>query len=525
MTTKKNILILTIFFLMFSLIFYAKTGNMLVDFSRETFIPFQMNNGEKLIKDIFLIYGPFGYILNSFLYLFGPNLNILLFEAHIVSYLILISFYFILENFLSKKATLAFSLAFLAISIFSNSTFSFVLPYSFSTLLGVLGVYFSLYCLLYNKKTMLFLSLGLIFCNKIELFIPIFIISLAFLIYSKKSFKKNFCYIFVFPFVCLIYFLFNKISLDDIFKNYFYLKAMLDSKSLKYLYEGMGTFFNFEYFKYNILLSAKTLGILTISYLIYLIKKPALAYSFLIIGFCLINTNFALNLIGFFAILVSFLSYKKGISKEEIILLLFALILCSKSFFAINSLSYSNFGYILIIFYTFLQLQKIIDKTWLINSIMIFFILNFIGNLGFYISNQKGNFKTKIGKIWIKKEEETLFKTTNKYIEKNIKKNENFIVLPEGQIFNLIHKKNHNFSNSTFTPLDFETFGEKNIIKTLQNNKTDYIIFYPRNTFDYGAKTICYDYAVDFCKFIVDNYTQVASIKDKDKVVIFKIKK
>ena len=81
MDVRKNILILTFSFIFLSLFFWAKTGNMLIDFSREVYIPFQMLNGQKLTKDIFLIYGPFGYILNFILYSIKPNINFLLLEA------------------------------------------------------------------------------------------------------------------------------------------------------------------------------------------------------------------------------------------------------------------------------------------------------------------------------------------------------------------------------------------------------------------------------------------------------------
>ena len=73
-----------------------------------------------------------------------------------------------------------------------------------------------------------------------------------------------------------------------------------------------------------------------------------------------------------------------------------------------------------------------------------------------------GSGKTTMIKILtclLNKYDGKLFKQTNDFIEKNIKKDENFLIVPEGQIFNLIHKKNYNFYNSTFTPMDFETFG------------------------------------------------------------------
>ena len=526
MTDKKNILIITILFILISIFFYLKTGNFLIDFSRESYIPYQLKENKTLIKDIFLIYGAFGYIINSILYSIKINLNLLIIEAHIISYLICILFYFILNKFFAKKLSCVLTIIFLLTSIFSNSTFSFVLPYSYSTLWGVFGAYLALFSLLYSKNKLLFLSLGLIFVSKIEYFIPIFLISIFYLIYRKEKLTKDWLFILIFPSFCLIYFLINKIEFIDIQKNFFYIKEMLKSNSLSYLYKGLGCYFNFDYFKYNLLLTIKTFFIFLISFILYKFKKPICSYIALIILLCFINTNFAFNLAGFLAIILTILNIrKKTITKEEILLFAFSITLCSKSIFATNSLNYANFGYCLIIYYIYLQIQKNIDKKWLINSLILFFILNFMGNLGYFLTNKKEKFKTVIGNLYINKNEIKLFKSTNKFIEKNIKQNETFIVLPEGQIFNLIHKKPYNYYNSTFTPLDFETFKEENMIKNLQKNKTDYIIFYPRNTQDYGKNTICYDYAVDFCKYIIDNYRQVANIKDGNNVLIFKIKK
>lgn len=526
MSDKKNISILSVLFLVFSIIFFAKTGDFLIDFSRETYIPFQILKGEKLLKDIFLIYGPFGYIINSLIYLIKTNINLLLIEAHLISFSILILFYFILNNFFTSKVSLVFSIIFLATSVFSDSTFSFVLPYSFSTLWAVFGIYLALFCLLYDKKNILFLALGLILSNKIELFIPTFIISICYLFYKKDKFAKNIPYILIFPTICFLYFLTSNITLDDILKNNFYINEMMKSNSLKHLYKGMGVFFYEKYLKYNILLSLKVLIIFAISHFLYIIKKPIFSYITLMSLLPLISINRATNLIGFFAIFITILSIrKKQLTKEEVLLFVFSLILSLKSIFAINLVGYGNFGCCLIIFYTFLQLQKSINKKWLINSLILFFVFNFVVNLTLFIKDEKKILNTQVGLIAIKKEKYELFKSTNLFIKKHIKHNENFIVLPEGQIFNLIHKKPHKFYNSTFTPLDFEAFKEKELIRQLKNNQTDFIIFFPRDTLDYGKQGICFDYAVDFCKYIMDNYTQVATLKDDKQVTIYKIKK
>ena len=170
MKDKNNIITLSTVFILFSIFFWAKTGNMMIDFSREIYIPYQMQTGQVLVKDIFLIYGAFGYIANLIIYKFLTNINLLLLEAHIISYSIIILVYFILNKFFTKKASIFLSMLFMGVSVFSNSTFSFVLPYSYSNLWAVFGIYLSLFGILYNRKNILFLALGLILANQHLLF-------------------------------------------------------------------------------------------------------------------------------------------------------------------------------------------------------------------------------------------------------------------------------------------------------------------------------------------------------------------
>ena len=189
------VLILSFVYLFLSIFFFGKTGNMLVDFQREAYVPFDILNSKALFKDIFIIYGPFGYIFNAFLYkIFAVNINVLLFEAHIISYFIMIFFYFIALKYLNRNLAFIFSLFFILISIFSNSTFSFVLPYSFSSLWAIFGVFGLFYSILYKKDPFIFLFLGLIFVNRVEYFVFSFFIVL-FYIFCFFSFCLRFFYI------------------------------------------------------------------------------------------------------------------------------------------------------------------------------------------------------------------------------------------------------------------------------------------------------------------------------------------
>ncbi len=522
---KKNLLILTLIYIFFSVIYYAKTGNFLVDFSREAYIPYQMLQGEKIIKDIFLIYGPFGYFINYLLYKVSVNINLLLILSHIIGYICTIIFYIISKHYLKEKDSLILSILFICVSVFSNSTFSFVVPYSYSTLWAYLGCYLAYYFYINQKTKNLYATLGFIAINRIELFILLFIFFSAIYLYEKKFNQiKNFLYVLIFPAITIVILFIQKIPVKSLIDNIVFIKKMISTQSVYNLYKSMGGCFQKEYIILNAFIFLLLFLILTISYILYKKNYKFTGYAIFIAALLFFNLNNIFNLSAFFIVtLLAFLKYKKLITKEDVIISIFSLLLCYKSLFKISPLGYSNFGYIFIILTIYYQLTKILDKKWVRNIFIIFTVLTAISNYKYFLIQPKFSLKYDNQKLYFNKKDAILFKKTNEYIQKNIKKNEQIIVVPEGQIFNLINKKSWNFYNSTFTPLDFETFGEKYLIEKLKKNKTDYIIFYPRNTKEYGFATICYDYGVNFCTYIMDNYKRTAIIEEDYKVLIFKI--
>ena len=74
---KYNLLDFLMIFLLITFLFllsYGKIGAYLVDVGREAYLPWQMNNGEVLYKDLFNVYGPLGYQINAVLFkIFGTN--------------------------------------------------------------------------------------------------------------------------------------------------------------------------------------------------------------------------------------------------------------------------------------------------------------------------------------------------------------------------------------------------------------------------------------------------------------------
>ena len=518
---KIHIFIITIVFTIFSIFLFGKTGNMLIDFSREIYIPYQLLKGEILSKDIFQIYGFWGYFINQLLYKIILSPKILILEAHILSYLTAIGFYLILINYVKKNYALIFTLFFISINIFSNSIFSFVIPYSYAMIWAVFASVYMLYFTLKNKLNIAFLFLGLIFVNRIELFVLFLIWLLIYFLTKKINFIKSLPFLFIFPAINILYLYLNNVTVNDILNNLNLIKIMSNTEAIKYLYGLTGAFFSKIGFIYCLKETLILLIMFFIGYLLFKKNHKIACYAFLAISLFLFNQNgelFCLN--SLMLIILTIINIKK-LNSKTLLIIGFSLILSSKALFNSSFFGYGNFGYIFVLFSIFLICKKYISTKYLINFLIIFLIIQNIFNFIYFKINPK--YKTKTNWVYLTKEFRDIFDKTNEFINNNIPKNQNFIVIPEGQIFNLIHKKPWGFYNSTFTPLDFETFKEENLIKKLKSNKTPYIIFFPRNTSDYGKAPICYNYGVDFCTYVMDNYTRITILDSNNyKVLIFK---
>ena len=122
---------------------------------------------------------------------------------------------------------------------------------------------------------------------------------------------------------------------------------------------------------------------------------------------------------------------------------------------------------------------------------------------------------------------EKKYEITNKlleYIEKNTKKEDKILILPEGMMINfLANRKTDDFYNS-FIPLYEETFGIEAFRKHFEKNMPKYIIINNWNTSDYYFSMICEDYCLDFCNFIKNNYNEKIKLSDNFSYIVFEKK-
>ncbi|MFH0754735.1 MAG: hypothetical protein V2A70_09225 [Candidatus Omnitrophota bacterium] len=164
---------------------WGRWPDVLVDFGRELYIPWQLSEGKVLYKDIFFYYGPFSkYFYAFFFKIFSPSLNVVV----IINFCILIVFAFLLHRLLrfwasSAAALLSVSL-FFTLFAFAQYTgignYNFVCPYAHELVHGLVLSVITLILFLksFNNTIkhpwlMIGILMGLVFLTKVEVFVAL----------------------------------------------------------------------------------------------------------------------------------------------------------------------------------------------------------------------------------------------------------------------------------------------------------------------------------------------------------------
>lgn len=197
---------------------WLKWPDVLIDFGRELYIPWAINNGAVLYRDITFYSGPISPYLNAILFrLFGTSLMTLVFFNITFIALILFLIYKIFCFTTNKVMATVAGVIFLSIFAFSQYLFTgnynFVCPYSHNLTHGILLAFITLYVFsIYIKQKKIRwvlltgILLGSIFLTKIEVFVAI-------------SFA-------IFPGIVVLFFM-EKPSFKDILKRIFILCAAI----------------------------------------------------------------------------------------------------------------------------------------------------------------------------------------------------------------------------------------------------------------------------------------------------------
>jgi hypothetical protein len=530
---------------------WRKWADILIDFGRELYVPWQLLEGRVLYRDLAYLNGPLSPYVNAFFFwLFGPSLQTLIF-CNLALLCLLTSLIFYLATKTSDDFTATLScIAFLVLFGFAHSVesgnYNYICPYSHEMTHGILLFFISL--ALVVKLTHNFLRiyisflgiiLGLIFLGKAEIFIAAAVailcgIFLLFFFHNLTS--KNivisfaiFLISFLFPIVFFWSLLSTQMPMIHAFKGISGTWAnlnILNVSKIKYYSLIMG--FNSP-FSNLINMWLNFIGILmTIVSLLFIqfikkhnIKNPLFLCLIIIIfcgGILIKNPNipfilpgrslplwsFATSCIFLYACVINRFQANKF---ANLILLsvwsIFGLFLLAK---IVLNAKIMHYGFVLampatlllIIFFTGLisiWLQKSFNQGYIFRYLIIFFITVDIFFL-FLVSNyfyEKKNYKVGHDDNYILSydpEYDVRGKAVNVILQNicDMPEIENILVLPEGIMINFMIKKPSPIEFYNFMLPEMIIFGENNMLLSIKNNSPKYILFLERDTSEYGVK-------------------------------------
>lgn len=532
---NKYLIFLWLFCILGLLFFCGHYQGILIDFGREVYYPQRILQGKILYKDLFNIYGPLAYQINAVLYkFFGVKLSTLYGAGVLCSLLTVSGIFLIAKKFLSEFLSFGIGLFSLAVGVTTSVIFNFHFPYSWAVLYGLVAFLFSLYFLLNfcddkNSTNLCISSFLAGICITCKYDFILYGIIVLFLIIKEKNFKALLSFLSV-PFISFGILFIQGLRLSDLANFLIVIKAMAKSKTLTYFYQNSGIYFHPKALVTDFLLFLKfVIPFSAILASVYLFNRNKIgSISLQIFGwvtflwFFTEKYQIAFGFLPLVLLIFALFSYKK-FDFKLFILVLSALAAGAKVFWVLILQSYGNY-YVPIILIAFLALlftylPKKLEKVVAIYVIIAGFFI-FISNFS-ALSLPQYKITTERGTIYTQK---SIAGSTNQLI--NFLKNQsgNAVIFPEGMSVNFLSNTISDDYYNSLLPLYVETFTEEKIINHYRENLPEYVIFNNLNMKDYYFKYICEDYALDFCRFVKDNYEMDKIIDNGFRYVIFKRK-
>ena len=507
MKIKQDFIPIIIIVFLFILSFLCSIGHISSvhsDIGREFYIPWRMNEGDILYKDIFNVYAPLGYQLNAiFLKLLGEGFFSLYIVGFVLSLISLICIYLITKEYSDKLYAFLTSILILFSCILYQSNCNWIAPYSYSLLYAITAFFLSFLMLLFylKKKNIIYFILSCFFigisvASKYEY--TLFILILIFWAINKKL---NLKYLFISALVILLPTLLSLsilfmqgCSYNDFIESVKYITALSHSESVIYFYKFIGIIPSYDWF----------------------IREIFQAFSK--------NTATLFSSIGFFAILIALFSIIK--KDRMMIFLCMSMILAStKSFFSINLSIYSSFTLpmLLIVITAFIyryKEKKIINILFCITMICLITVYSYT-DMSEVIKNKRNKIKT---------EKKEILYANNRYfaqryselipfIKEKTKTTDRILVFPEGVILNFITKRKSHNKYYYLIPPNIDIFSEDKIIQDLKYDSPEYIIIFSNRYYWFNRISFSDDFGRKITNFVKDNYTILENISGEfDKV-------
>jgi 4-amino-4-deoxy-L-arabinose transferase-like glycosyltransferase len=555
---------------------WFKWPDLLVDYGRELYVPWQINQGKVLYADIHHLYGPLSHYFNAFLFqIFGTGLSTLAyFNIFLVILLASFIYYLLRSDFGDMVSTVAVS-CFLIVFAFSQYTgianYNFVCPYSHEVTYGIF-LFFA--ALLTFKKylagqkifhaAVIGLLAGLLFLTKVEIFLAGFsaILFGLFLMFQKLKPVHPARHILV----LILFFLLPVFAFFIYFSLHMPVSAAFQAiiGSYKNIFVGAlaGNIFyqnisGIDDPVQNFLLIARyTAGYLLLfvfaGFIAYWVSRAiqkkrlygAIVFTFAALLLFTFFASYPINWLEiakpypvFIFLLLAFLAYRlikegddKTVAEPQLpffVLAIFSLLLLFKMLLNVR---FYHYGFALampaalvMICLMLHHFPRLISRWGNKNAaaglmgVFIFFSLFFCFHYTKSVYQIK-NYAVAGGSDNFFTfdagvlEHGAIVNKTLEQINAFIPENETFIVLPEGVMLNYLSRRNNPSRYFEFTPNFVEAIGEEQILNDISGNTPSFVILVDKDTSEHGARYFGKDYALNISTWIAGNYDKVQQI-------------
>lgn len=541
---------LTLLFVIMVIWSWRKWPDILVDFGRELYVPWQISSGQVLYKDLAHLFGPLSAYFNAVLFsIFGTSYTVLV-VANILELAVFLTILYLLLDKVSSRWA-AFTSCAVVISVFAFSqyvfigNYNFISPYAHESTHGLilsLLMICQFYLFITNKRNLHLvlagLMLGFVFLTKAEVFIAAFATASFFLVlYSEKEKSVSsivkltgvFSAGVLVPIIGFLIYFGTSMPVPDAAKAVLGTYAILLKSGVAsndFYLRGMGL----DDVEGNLLkMALEALAVISAIGIVGLLSHHYVKHKDKLVVRCLCLVGFAgsigiafqvgpynagrslpmINIIAFLILLVSYLRLSTK-DREQSFHLIPLLLWSVLSFFLLWKMILNSrlvhYGFsltlpsvVLLIVMLIWFLPEWMDKKGSGGSvfrnvmlmIMIVISCHFIqisNNIYKMKSLPVGTDTDRIIAFHPRVDPRGFFTAqAAEWIRLNVEQDETFVVLPEGVMLNYLTKRRNPTRFTNFMIPEMLSFGEDVILRDFIEHPPDYVVLIHKNTAEYGV--------------------------------------